>query len=72
VPGVLNRINLRIIIEENKYRKSGMPLGVEIPAPARTTIRLKFPFFIDSISLSAENDFAESRRAELRIRKTDE
>ncbi len=49
-----------------KYRKSGIPLGVEIPAPARTTIRLYRPVLIESISLSTENDLFENRRALLR------
>jgi hypothetical protein len=50
---------------ESTYRKSGIPLGVEMPAPARIIIRLYRPVLIDSISLSTENDFTESFRTAL-------
>lgn len=60
---------IKQITEEIQYRKSGIPLGVEIPAPARTTIRLYRPFLIDSISLSTENNLDESLRIVLRIKK---
>ncbi len=54
--------------EKEVYRKSGIPLGVEMPAPARTTIRLYLPFLIDSMRLSSADGLVESRRLGLRIK----